>query len=448
MRLFSVTLFVSLILVGGASRCHATLATDCTLYAAVSGNDINPGTSPSEPKTLHGAAMAAQPGAVVCLEGGTYYLTQSFSPPRNGTAKAYITYKAYGDTTPIFVWKGGPQAGTFPVMFNLDSTAGFPNGHAYLKFIGLELDGKNAALDGFFARYSHHLVFAWNHIKNTGGSGIGLVSCDYVTSDHNWIWHNGYIATGTSAISYNGTEFYDNYAGFHNIISNNVVAGQQDAGNTDGNGIIFDLSGNRLTGISNANTPPALIVNNVIYENSADCIVNYTVSRIWVVNNTCYKNVLNTALQAGHIWETGDNRAQLDWYVNNIVYAWKSSIPSYFSHNSNMGQWFRNMYFVGPLALTPTNPSQFFNQDPKFVNPPYVNPTADGQWADAPYVDQVPSGFELQSSSPAIGKGVDPTTLPNVPAAILLDLKKYIYKDIRGNARPAGGPFDLGAFQH
>jgi hypothetical protein len=446
MRLFSITIFVSFLLVGGASRCHATLATDCTLFAAVSGNDINSGSSPSEPKTLLGAAMVAQPGAVVCIEGGTYYLTHSFVPPRNGTANAYITYKAYGDATPVFVWRGGPLAGSFPVMVNLDSTAGFPNGRAYLKFIGFVLDGRDTALDGFFAHYAHHLVFAWNHIANTGGSGIGLINCDYVTSDHNWIWHNGLIAHGTSAISYNGTEFYDNYPGFHNIISNNVIAGQQDYANSDGNGIIFDLSANRLTGIANANTPPALIVNNVIFNNSGDCVVNYTVSRIWVVNNTCYKNILNTALAAGHIWEMGDNRAQLDWYVNNIVYTWKSSIPSYFNHASNMGNWYRNMYFVGPLALTPTNPSQFFNQDPKFVNPPYVNPTADGQWADVTHPDQ--TGFELQSSSPAIGKGVDPTTLPNVPAAILADLKKYIYNDIRGNSRPKGGAFDLGAFQH
>ncbi len=446
MKLLRIALFVPLLLVGATYRCHATVATDCTIFAAVSGRNSNSGLTPSSPKTFAGAAAAAEPGAVVCIEAGTYYQTQSFSPPRSGAANAYITYKAYGNGKPTFVWTGGN--GTGAIMFDLDSTAGFPNGYAYLKFVGLNLDGQNTARNGFFARYGHHLIFSWNHVYDTGGSGIATVNCDYIKSNHNWIWHNGYIQGATSAISYNGTEFYDNYAGFHNIIANNMISGEQDTtANTDGNGIIFDLSANKTTGITNANTPPGLIVNNVVYENSGDCIVNFTVSHIWVVNNTCYMNVLNTDLKAGHVWELGDNHSKLDWFVNNLVYTWKSSIPSYFSHESDMGNWYRNMYFVGPLALTPTDPSQFFNKDPDFVSPPDVG-SSDGQWATAPDPASIASSFELTSSSPATGKGVDPTTLPNVPAAIAHDLKYYIYSDLNGNPRPEGGAFDLGAYQH
>jgi len=447
MRRFSNTIFVFLLLFEGTYHCHATLATDCTLFAAVTGNDMNSGDSPSSPKTFTGAAKVARPGAVICIEAGTYYESHSFSPPQSGTASSYITYRAYGDGPVTFVWTGDNAPGS--IMFNLDSTAGFPNGYKYLRFIGLNLDGRNTARNGFFARYGHHLVFSWNHIKNTGGAGIGAVSCDYIKSNHNWIWHNGYVEGATSAISYNSTKFYDNYAGFHNIISNNLISGEQDlAANTDGNGIIFDMSGNRTPGLTNANTPPGLIVNNVVYQNSADCVVNFTVSHIWVVNNTCYKNVLNTGLLPGHIWEMGDNQSKLDWYVNNIVYTWKSSIPAYFSHNSDLGKWYRNMTFLGPLALTPTDPSQFFHDDPEFVSDPFVNATANGQWADASDPAKIGSSFELRSSSPAIAKGVDPTTLPNVPAAIAHDLRLYIYTDINGNPRPKGGPFDLGAYQH
>jgi hypothetical protein len=53
----------------------------------------------------------------------------------------------------------------------------------------------------------------------------------------------------------------------------------------------------------------------------------------------------------------------------------------------------------------------------------------------------------LLPSSPAIAKGVDPTTPLDLPAAIVTDLKKYVYTDIKGNSRPRGGRFDLGAYQ-
>src|SRR5438034_5094607 len=132
----------------------------------------------------------------------------------------------------------------------------FPSGPAYLEFRGLNLDGRGNAADGFFCRGSHHLRFISNSISNTGGSGIASIDCDYLTSDHNLINHNGYIPSGTanpqwyswtSAISYNSNQWFDNYAGFHNIISNNIISGEVDQSthHTDGNGIILDLSRDR-----------------------------------------------------------------------------------------------------------------------------------------------------------------------------------------------------------
>jgi hypothetical protein len=47
--------------------------------------------------------------------------------------------------------------------------------------------------------------------------------------------------------------------------------------------------------------------------------------------------------------------------------------------------------------------------------------------------------LELLSLSPLRGKGIDPSTLPNLPAAIVVDLKKYVYTDINGKPRPQGG---------
>jgi hypothetical protein len=433
---------------GGGST--GTTATNCTIFASASGNDSNSGTTAGLPKSLNGAANAATPGSVVCLEAGTYNTTSGFTPPRNGTSEAYITYQGYGNGTVNFVWNGGNGPGTF--MFNLDSSAGFPNGHSYLRFSGLNLNGQNQARNGFFARYSHHLVFSHNFVANTGGSGIACIHCDYITSDHNAIWHNGYVQGGTSAITYNETEFYDNYAGIHNIISNNIAAGESDTTvNTDGNGIIMDRSASGATGVDNANTPPGLILNNVVYMNSGDCIINFIVSNIWTINNSCYKNQLNTSstFLHYHAGEVGDNSSRLDWYVNNIAYTWSSSLHAYFNDNTGiLGNWYNNMYWVGEIDFTPTDPSEFFNDDPEFVDPLSVNPTATGQFADAPNPESIGDAFRLQASSPAIGKGIDPTTLPNVPSAIITDLKNYIYTDISGKPRAVGGSFDLGAYTH
>jgi len=194
----------------------ATLATDCTLYASASGNDNNAGTSPSAPKTFLGAANAAQPGAVVCLMGGTYNLSSTFYPPRSGTPTAWIVYKAYGDSPASLIWTAGA---TGQPMFKFGSGT-FPADPDYLEFRGFTMDGQSNALDGFLCAGAHHLRFIGNTINNTGGSGVGSVRCDYLTSDHNVINHNGYLYGWTSGISYNNNVFFDAYAGFHNIISN------------------------------------------------------------------------------------------------------------------------------------------------------------------------------------------------------------------------------------
>src|SRR5437016_666131 len=212
---------------------NASTSSDCTLFASPSGSSSNSGTSASSPKSFSSAASASGPGSVVCLLGGTYTLSSSFSPPTSGSPSSWITYKNY-DSTPVnFVWSGGSNASA---MFYVGGGS-FPSGPAYLEFRGLNLNGNTNAADGFFCRGSHHLRFISNSISNTGGSGIASIDCDYLTSDHNLINHNGFIPSGTanpqwyswtSAISYNSNQCFDNYPGFHKIISNNIISSEVD----------------------------------------------------------------------------------------------------------------------------------------------------------------------------------------------------------------------------
>lgn len=455
-----------------------------TLYASPSGDDKNSGNTATDPKTLSGAASLTKPGSVVCLLSGTYSLNSSFQPPQSGSSSAWIVFKNCGGGPVNLVWTGAADA---QPMIRIHGGE-FPSGPAYLEFRGLNLDGRGKALDGFYCEGSHHLRFVGNSISNTGGAGIASVTCDYLTADHNVIYHNGYIPpvagknaqyySWTSGISFNSNQWYDRYPGFHNIIANNVIAGEvdQSAQHTDGNGIILDLS-NRTYDYNSANTPPALILNNVVYGNGGRCLEAYTVTNFWFVNNTCYKNVLDLPGKTNASVTVNNSR---DGYiVNNIVVAASASNPCYSEENKAQEiRYFANLCFGSSNLLHhfQSSSSQFISADPLFARPPDLHPNIAIEQSPSPSFraqrgipppaknkerSEAPSqftrkdgrkndlaaGFALLHRSPALAEGIDPTTLSGLPKELVSGLKQYIYTDLAGNPRPHGGPFDLGAYQ-
>jgi hypothetical protein len=429
---------------------NTSTSTNCTLFASPSGSSSNSGSSPSSPKSFQGAANATQPGSVVCLLGGTYNLSSSFSPSISGSPSSWIVYKNY-DSTPVnFVWTGAANASA---MFYFGGGS-FPSGPAYLEFQGLNLNGNGNAADGFFCRGSHHLRFLSNSISNTGGSGIASIDCDYLTADHNLINHNGYIPSSaanpswyswTSAISFNSTQWFDNYSGFHNIISNNIIAGEidQSSHQTDGNGIILDLSSGSYDP-STANTPPALIINNVVYGNGGRCIVAYVVTNFWIVNNTCFNNDLDTSESGFGSIEPSDSHN--GYIINNIAVAYSTGHPPYEQSGTVTSTlYYADLSFGASNNFSYSDPSQVLQANPLFLSPPSLGA---GGYSNALLPSLLGNALTLLPLSPAFGKGIDPSTLSGLPAAIVSDLKTYIYTDINGKARPHGGAVDLGAYQH
>jgi hypothetical protein len=431
-----------------------SLAAPCSLYAAPSGSDRNSGNSSTSPKTFFGAAAFTQPGSVVCLLGGTYRLSSAFRPPNSGTPSAWIVYRNYGDALVTFVWIGAADAAP---MLDING-GGFPSKLSYLEFRGLNLDGRGKAGDGFFCRGSHHLRFIGNRISNTGGSGIGAIKCDYVMIDHNIIDHNGYVPSDaganakyyswTSGVSLNSNQWYDSYTGFHNIISNNIVTGEVDESSkhSDGNGIILDLS-DRTYNYSSANTPPALIINNVVYGNGGRCIAAYIVSNFWIVNNTCYKNNWDSSIdRAGNI---DVNNSHDGYVINNITIPWSAASPCYHEENLTKAiHYYRNMCFRGSENTNVSDPAQIIQADPIFIDPPYLEPRDNAQRHETLAPTAIGDGLMLRPSSPALRKGIDPAILPNVSEAIIADLRKYAYADVKGTPRSQAEAPDLGAYQH
>ena len=416
---------------------NASTSTDCTLYASPSGGGN--GTSSSSPLTFSAAASATQPGSVVCLLGGTYNLSSTFVPPNSGSPASWIVYKNY-DSTPVnFVWTGAADA---EPMFKVGNGS-FPSGPAYIQFQGLNLNGSGTAADGFFCRGGHHARFIGNSISDTGGSGIGSINCDYLVADHNLISHNGYIPSSTSvpqdyswtsAISYNTSEFFDNYTGIHSVISNNIITGEvdQSSNHTDGNGIILDLGGN---------TPPALIVNNVVYGNGGRCIESNQVQNFYIINNTCFENALDPS--EPNFPEFAVNGTSNGYLVNNIAYALSPSNPTFAQYGSvSNTNYSANLYFTGAPNFNATG---FMNANPLFLSAPSL---AMGGFVSSLLPSLLGSDLTLTPLlSPALGKGIDPSTISGLSASIVSDLKTYIYTDINGKGRPQGGNVDLGAYQ-
>src|ERR1043166_1841216 len=368
----SYFLSVMLFVLTWSGRAHA-LATNCTLYAAANGSDANNGATPSTPKTLNGASRVTVPGSVVCLKGGTYNMPATFYPYNNGAPNAWITYRDYGDSDVNLVWTGGSSGGDITMFHFIGNT--LATGKSYIEVRGLHFNGQNLSADALFCYKSHHLRFIGNTIKNMGSAGIASKFCDYLTSDGNKLSHNGYLQGWASAISYNSNQWLDTAAGYHSFVVNNTMSGTFDGSSfhSDGNGIIMDQS-NDSHDFSTANTPPVLIANNVVYENGGRCIETLTVTNIWVVHNTCYKNALD--LNEPGIGEIVSYNTKDSYFINNIVYAWNNhNTYQQLSSNSNL-KYYKNLGFGGSKNFSYSAECQFLTADPHFLSPPTVNATA------------------------------------------------------------------------
>jgi hypothetical protein len=202
------------------------------------------------------------------------------------------------------------------------------------------------------------------------------------------------------------------------------------------------------------------------------------VTNFWIVNNSCFKNALDN--KTYHFQEIAQllstNMTGINGFVlNNISYSWTTNNPPYALSNpsSNPGiTYSKNLYYGAPCSPS-TLCTGFINADPKFLVPPYFDPSASGQYnlarpplpgrpdylsttrcavsgtqAWIPTCD-IDSGFALSSTSPAYGNiGVDPTSLTS-DSNLKADLAVDVYSDINGNPRGGStGKWDLGAYQH
>jgi hypothetical protein len=416
---------------------------DCTLYASPTGDAEASGVSADEPTTLDEARHHTMPGSVVCLLPGTYAVTTPFEITRSGTPDSWIAYRSLEAADPALIVPGRGSWDLIQV-----------HGAAYIEIADLRFDGKGHASNAVGCKGGHHLRVLRNDIRHMGQAGIATYRdaaggrCDYVTADRNLIYRSGYLQGWSSGISFNHHFWYDEYAGFHSFITNNVIAGQVDNSgrHTDGNGIALDRG----------DTPPVLVANNVVYNNGGRCIHTLYARNAWIVNNTCYKNALDLRVASANIGNNGEfvfYGSTGNVVINNIAYAWRAGRP-FSDEAGEPATFYRNIWhgpdpwanWVSSAALD--DPDRLLGADPLFVDPPPVDEAADGQYALAIAPAEIGGRFYLRTGSPAIGTGVDPAMVPEITPELQAGLDVYVYSDVEGRERPRGGRWNLGAYQN
>jgi Right handed beta helix region len=375
----------------------ATSAHAATYYVATSGSDSNPGSETAPFKTIASGSQALASGDTLYIRAGTYAETMQHGERgfvfRNGTAGSYTRYAAYPGEQVII---RPPRVGPGSVVF-------FHKNSAYIEINGLVLDGINTKDTAVVMwhdekEYPHHIRIKNNEIVNSGtGIGGGDQSEIIGNKIHTLTAYGIYGSGSNTLVEGNiirdtggyGLHLYQSYSPVNNwVIRNNVFVRT---------GLKYgwvEYYGGPVMGYEKQ---PAVVIsrgkgtqfyNNLVYNNGAGGVQIWSNGNdVLVANNTIYEN-------GGYGIDVSRNIRDAR-VINNISWG-------------NKGQQIQDFGVNTTLQNNLTT-------DPGVVN-------AGG------------GDFHLQSSSPAVDKGM---TLAEVPNDF----------DYGKRAFPVGGNYDIGAFE-
>jgi parallel beta-helix repeat protein len=404
------------------------ISTPTTYYVSGTGNDRNSGrTTSSAFKTIQRAADLTNPGDTVLIMNGEYRNAPErgtvVSIERSGTASAWIKFKAY--------------PGHFPkIKHNTWNGIMLSDGVSYIEISGLEIIGSNADITLTYAlsqarntsnkltngtcididgrdRIVHHINVVNNKVHDCPGGGISVIAADYVKVDNNTVFNNSwYSPYGNSGISFFKSGDYDNNRGYKHFVTNNktynnrqYVKTLSSARISDGNGIIIDSSKLGRNGGYKGRT---LIANNISYNNGGSGIHAHESEHIDIVNNTVYRNARSPELTKGQLYAGYSNDVKI---FNNIIYALSGQKGNTNTKNTSVIYDY-NLYSEGVVNAV-------IGIHDVIANPRFINLSI--------------ADFRLQSTSPAINKGRDWSSVKT---------------DYVGNPRPIGNAHDIGAYEY
>ena len=327
-----VTPYADSVVLANLDTICDTPAPEGAIHVAVDGDDDNPGTFEQPMATITRAVSRAEAGQTVLVRGGEYRQTVLVKE-KYGTPEAWITIRSYPGERATLIGDIG------------ENTVYFRKGNAYVNVACFEMAGpterpdavpsspdlnRNRALSGANAitnpinygagvdigdradtragfPLNHHIRIIANEIHDYAEAGIGVVEANHVSAIGNRIYGNAkYSCHAGSGITFGymlDAGGPDNADGYSNYIVGNVAYDNENralqcfsdnlgAILTDGNGIIIDQTD--LAG--DAYTARTLIADNVVYGNGGRGILVFESSRVDVVNNLSYQNVLTDGL--------------------------------------------------------------------------------------------------------------------------------------------------------
>lgn len=374
-----------------------------TVYVSTKGNDKNNGSANAPFRTIEKAAKSdLDPGDVVIVKSGTYNESVQIPKAASGAAGRYVTFRSE-------VPRGA--------KIRAEKDSGILSFASFIKIDGFEVIGGSIAVE-----MGHHIEITDNVVHDSKRAGITAHRSEFVLIEGNTTYNNASHAA-TSGISVHVPQNMTGdktTKGFRIIVRNNISYNnvETDAGETDGNGIIFDdfllrnLTSNPDGQKYLKNAPwmkpykfPGLIENNIVFGNGSAGIRVYATDNIVVRNNTAFHN----GTDPGHkkksspwLGELQNMSGRNNVWVNNIAVADSKihkdakgiSSVSFKNWPSRDVTWANNLTYTdgkpGNHSIQTSNGVDKLLDNKLGVNPRFVN---------------APKNFGLDNGSPARGAG-------------------------------------------
>ena len=370
-------------------------------------NEENDGLSPGSPfLTIQKAADESQPGDTIWVADGIYH--EEVVITISGNPNAWISFKSVN-------YLGAKVTNTWYNCFTVQAN--------YIQIDGFDLSTPAVYGSGFGAAQGfHHMKVSNCYAHDCGQSGIATWDNDYITIENNICTRNAWLMPyAGSGISVYGAYKFDNEAGPHIIVRNNISFNNDngpETAMTDGNGIIIDdlnctQDGHDFSVCTlDAYDAETLVEGNLCFDNGGKGIQVYLAKNVTVRNNTCY---WNTKRDDEGTWrgEIAFSNVKDIRVINNIgvcntamgfansSYNTGLFIGQYGGHSSTGIIWENNLCFnsvdveddayrtdIGSAGIQLSD--NLFGYDPLFLNDT---------------IDSLSADFRLAEESPAIDAG-------------------------------------------
>lgn len=428
-KLINIVLFLGFVLITVIILSGEVSAANSTFYVDNNhGSDANNGSSQYPWKTINYAASKVHPGDTVLISNGTYSINQNIHITTSGSKSSPIKFK-------------GAVNGTIIDASRLDGSiydkrdAIFLDNADYVTIENLEI--KNAFRAGIRVSQSDYVSIKGVKSHDNGKWGIFTDFSNHVLIENCEAYgskdeHGIYVSNSGDYPLIRGNKIHDNAAcGLH--MNGDISMGGDGiiSGALVENNIIYNNGMKGGSGINCDGVRNSIIRNNLLYNNHASGISLYCIDGgASSNNNLVYHNTVIVASDGRWALNLKDSSSQNKIY-NNILLNNNTGRGSINTDSTNGLQSDYNVITTNSHPVTPDDDGTYpsFSQWQALGFDKHSIRTT----SDQLFVNHSQNNYALKNGSPAIDKGTS--------------LYSY-FRDIKGNNRPQGNGYDIGAYEY